>query len=127
MADFNDTTNVFEAPEPMAPDHFVIAVSHMRLTDENIIEAARRVLVEEQKNSEVEAALGVGQGHLSRTCGNIAAKWKAICAKETLICRPIALPEHEMNLVIALQKQNIEHLKRQKKNRKKPKDNPQTS
>ena len=119
MANINETNNPFEAPEPMAPDHFTIAVSHMRLVDENIIEASRRVLVEEQKNSEVEAALGVSQTHLSTTCSNITAKWKEICARETLICRPIALPEHEMDLVVALQKQRIEHLEREKKNRNK--------
>ena len=108
-----------EVDSPMAPEHFSIAVSHMRLADENLIEACRRVLVDEQKNNEVEAAFGLRQNHLSRTCKNITRKWKEVCAQKGLVNREFALPPHEVDLVIALEKHSIESLKKRKKTSKK--------
>ena len=114
-----ETEDQLEVDSPMDPDHFEIAVSHMRLVDENLIEACRRVLVDEQKNKEVKAEFGLRQNHLSNTCQNIIRKWKEICTEQGLVNREFALPQHEAELVKALEKHSISSLKKDKKTSRK--------
>jgi hypothetical protein len=100
---------------PMAPDHFEIAVSHMRLKDQNLIDACKAVLVDEKKNQETEVKYDVKQNHLSTTCGNIVKKWDEICSEQGLECRSIALPPQIMKLVIGFEEHVITPLKKLRK------------
>ena len=103
---------------PMALDHFTIAVLNMRLSDENLINACREVLVDEVKNNEVEEKYGVRQNHLSATCKNIIRKWEEICLKEGLECRPVALPPQVMKMVLGFEEYVLRPIMNLKKKNK---------
>ena len=104
-----------EVLEPMELDHFEIAVSHMRLSDEKLIGACKRVLVDGERNSDVATELELNATHTSTTCQNIIKKWNGLSEEKGLINRTFALKPEFIDLVAAIEKLDIDDLRKLKK------------
>jgi hypothetical protein len=98
--------------QQMSPDQFVITLSQMKLTDQNMISACEERLVYKEKNNEAVAKkYGVAASNLSTNCGNIVRKWDEICEKEGLICKTVALKPKYMALVELIEEDGLSPLK----------------
>jgi hypothetical protein len=78
-----------------------------------IVRAARQVLVEGKRTTQVAEEAGISQAWLSQAIGRVREQLEIICARENWVYKMVVLPPDAMALVENLQNKTIDPLKQQ--------------
>ena len=101
------TENEEDEAEPMLAVQFQIAVKKTVIQNPRTVEAAKLVLVEKRRVSEVAKESGLDDAYLRRSVKKIQEKFQEICDAEGWEYLPIALPRASMKLVLEMQDEKL--------------------
>lgn len=103
----------------MLKEQFEVAVAETRIRSEELVDAARALLVDGESAVEIARRLGISDpSKINRAAASVEKAWGAICEKRGWSFVAIALPKRLMKAMLLVQAEEIADYQKSREKKK---------
>lgn len=103
----------------MLKEQFDVAAAETRIRSQELVDAARALLVDGESAVDIAQRLGVSDpSKINRAAASVEKKWEEICEKRGWSCVAIALPRRLMKAMLLVQAEEIADYQKSREKKK---------